>query len=49
MLNAMTKVAWKMFEIPSAKHRNMQSTPVLVKSEHVVRRIYALGWLRIAE
>jgi hypothetical protein len=30
MLNAMTKVAWKMFAMPSAKHRNMHSTPVLV-------------------
>jgi hypothetical protein len=29
MLNAMTKVAWKMFAMPSAKQRNMHSTPVL--------------------
>lgn len=31
MLNAMTKVAWKMFDIPSAKQRNMHSTPVLCR------------------
>lgn len=29
MLKAMTKLAWKMFAIPRAKHKNMQSTPVL--------------------
>jgi hypothetical protein len=30
MLNAMTKLAWKILAMPSAKHRNMHSTPVLV-------------------
>jgi hypothetical protein len=30
MLNATTKVGWKMFDTPSAKHRNIHSTPVLV-------------------
>jgi hypothetical protein len=29
MLKAMTKVAWKMFAIPSAKQRKIHSTPVL--------------------
>jgi hypothetical protein len=29
MLNAITKLAWKMLAIPSAKQRNMHSTPVL--------------------
>lgn len=29
MLNAMTKLAWKMLAIPSAKHKNIHSTPVL--------------------
>lgn len=29
MLNAMTQLALNRFDIPSAKHRNMQITPVL--------------------
>lgn len=36
MLKAITKVAWKMFAIPSAKQRTMHSTPVLVASQQRV-------------
>jgi hypothetical protein len=38
MLNATTKVGWKMFETPSAKHRNIHSTPVLVLESACVAR-----------
>jgi hypothetical protein len=31
MLKAMTKVAWKMLAIPSAKQRKIHSTPVLFR------------------
>jgi hypothetical protein len=30
MLNAITKVGWKMFAMPSAKQRTMHNTPVLL-------------------
>lgn len=31
-LKMMSRLKWKMLAIPSAKHRNMHSTPVLFKS-----------------
>jgi hypothetical protein len=36
MLNAMTKFAWKMFAIPSAKQRKMHSTPDLSANQSLV-------------
>ena len=46
MLNAMTKVAWKMFAIPSAKQRKMHSTPVLAIES--VGAIYSC-WVQFVE
>ena len=40
MLKAMTKVAWKMLAIPSAKQRKMHNTPVLFRPS-VFRRCRA--------
>jgi hypothetical protein len=57
MLNAMTKLAWKMFATPSAKHRNIQSTPVLaIESVYAVLSVSSQvrsalnneGWLNTA-
>jgi hypothetical protein len=42
MLNAMTQLALNRFDIPSAKHRNMQITPVLavmLASWHLCSRL----------
>lgn len=44
MLNAITKVGWKMFAMPSAKQRMMHNTPVLLACQlRVVRREPAQG------
>lgn len=43
MLKRITRWKWKMLAIPRAKHRKMQSTPVLKKAKYLMSVNFSAG------